>query len=184
MKVLVIPEDPTNNGYILKPLVKRILEFVGKRNASVVLLANPHVQGYPMVKAHLIEIAERYCFMDLLLFLPDGDCKDRKNELALLERNASECGAKLIACAAVEEVETWLLAGHVDKLPVSWQLVRQECSVKETYFEPFLRRYGDEGAGGGRERLMRETLHNYDGLLARCPELRELQDRIRAALDQ
>jgi hypothetical protein len=29
---------------------------------------------------------------------------------------------------------------------------------------------------------MRETLRNYDGLLARCPELKVLQDRIRDTL--
>jgi hypothetical protein len=139
-----------------------------------------------MVKAHLIEIATRYRFMDLLLFLPDADCRDRTNELNVLEQNASKCGAKLLACAAVEEVEAWLLAGHLEKLPVGvgWQMVRQDCSVKENYFEPFLSQYGDEGAGGGRERLMRETLGNYDGLLARCPELRVLQDRVRDALDR
>ena len=182
MKVLIIPEDPTNNGYILKPLVKCILEAVGRPNAFVMVLTNPRVQGYPMVKAHLIEIATRYRFMDLLLFLPDGDCQDRTNELNVLEQNASRCGAKLLACAAVEEVEAWLLAGHSDKLPVGWQAIRQDCSVKENYFEPFLREYGDDGAGGGREWLMRETLRNYDGLLARCPELQRLQDRIREAL--
>jgi hypothetical protein len=33
-KVLVIPEDPTNNGYILKPLVEAILADAGKPGAS------------------------------------------------------------------------------------------------------------------------------------------------------
>jgi hypothetical protein len=42
--------------------------------------------------------------MDLLLFLPDGDCKNRTNELNVLEQEAANCGAKLLACAAVEDV--------------------------------------------------------------------------------
>ncbi|MDR1010262.1 MAG: hypothetical protein LBM04_03870 [Opitutaceae bacterium] len=36
-KVLVIPEDPTNDGCILKPLVEAILADAGKRQASYVI---------------------------------------------------------------------------------------------------------------------------------------------------
>ena len=182
MKVLVIPEDPTYNGYILKPLVERMLEEVGKPNASVQVLTNPRAQGYPMVKALMPDIAERYKHMDLLLFIPDQDCEDKAAELFGLERIATDNGAKLLACAAVQEVEAWLLAGHVDRLPRSWSIIREECSLKEVYFQPFLDAHGDKSAGGGRERLMRETLRHYDGLLMRCPELRELQERIRTVI--
>ena len=45
-KVLVIPEDPTHNGYLLKPLVERILGDTGKPNAKVTVLTNPRFQGY------------------------------------------------------------------------------------------------------------------------------------------
>ena len=34
-RVLVIPEDPTWNGYILKPLTKALLNDAGKPNAKV-----------------------------------------------------------------------------------------------------------------------------------------------------
>jgi hypothetical protein len=33
--VLVVPEDPLNNGYILRPLVTRMLAECGKGNAKV-----------------------------------------------------------------------------------------------------------------------------------------------------
>lgn len=33
--VLIIPEDPTNNGYILKPLIKKMMRECGKQNAQV-----------------------------------------------------------------------------------------------------------------------------------------------------
>jgi hypothetical protein len=99
-----------------------------------------------------------------------------------LEKVAEGRGAKLLTCAAVQELEAWLLAGHVAKLPVPWSIVRQECSLKEAYFEPFMRDYGDNGVGGGCKQLMRETLRNYSGLLERCPELKELQDRISIAV--
>ena len=45
-KVLVIPEDPTHNGYILKPLVESILTDAGKPNARVTVLTNSRLQGY------------------------------------------------------------------------------------------------------------------------------------------
>ena len=184
MKVLVIPEDPTNNGYILKPLVKRLLQAAGKPNAFVQVLTSPRAQGYPMVKAHLPEIAERYRHMDLILFLPDQDCQDRTEELQRMEQIVARQGAKMFACAAVQEVEAWLLAGHLEKLPDGWQTVRQECSLKERYFEPFLERYGDNSAGSGRERLMRETLRQFDGLLAHCPELAVLLERIQTTITE
>ncbi len=179
MKVLVIPEDPTYNGYILKPLVERLLRSAGKPNAKVNILTNPSAKGYEMIKAELPDILERYRHMDLLLFLPDRDCKDKADEFQTLDQNAKTAGVKFIACAAVEEVEAWLLAGHTDNLLENWQTIRTDCDLKERYFEPFLAEYGDGGVGNGRPRLMRETLHNFDGLLTRCPELKELQGRIR-----
>ena len=33
VQVLVIPEDPTNNGYILKPVVQMVLAEAGKPSA-------------------------------------------------------------------------------------------------------------------------------------------------------
>ena len=44
-RVLVIPEEPTNNGYILKPLVERMLAETGKPNARVVDPHQPRLQG-------------------------------------------------------------------------------------------------------------------------------------------
>ena len=45
LRVLVIPEDPTHNGYILKPIAEMILADVGKPNAKVELLTNPRLTG-------------------------------------------------------------------------------------------------------------------------------------------
>lgn len=183
MKVLVIPEDPTYNGYILKPLIERLLRSIGKPQAQAVVLTNPYAQGYDMIKPRLPAIYERYHHFDLLLFLPDDDCRDRTAELQNIEQAAEEAGVPLVACAAVPEVEAWLLAGHIDKLPDNWQTVRADCDLKERYFEPFLQQYGNRSVGGGRQQLMRDALRHFDGLLARCPELRTLQQRIQAVLE-
>jgi hypothetical protein len=94
----------------------------------------------------------------------------------------AELGPKLLCCAAVEEVEAWLLAGHLDKLDRPWPAVRADVSVKENVFAPVLKRHGNRRPGGGREELMQQTLTNLRGLLERCPEIERLQKRICEAL--
>ena len=74
-----------------------------------------------MIKALLPDIFERYRHLDLLLFLPDQDCRDRAAEFANLEEQAAAAGAKLITCAAVQEVEAWLLADITTSCPKAGQ---------------------------------------------------------------
>ena len=185
-RVLVIPEDPTQNGYILKPLVEAMLDNCGKPRAKVTILSNPRVQGYEDAKQALEKsIFEAYTHMHLLLFLPDADGNDRAKEFGILESTAATAGVKLLCCAAVQEVEVWLLAGHLRKIGTSIADVRSDVSVKENLFEPFLEEHGDaRRPGGGRDLLMAETLKKYRGLIQRCPELKELEDRIRPILAQ
>jgi len=182
-RVLVIPEDPTLNGYILNPLVSRLAAACGKDNAEVRILTNPKVSGFEHACGRMPQIVEQWKHFDLLLFLPDADGKDRSAIFARLEREAADQGACLICCAAIQEIEVWLLAGHVTKLGRSWSKIREDASVKESVFAPFLCTHGDaRRPGGGRDLLMKETLANYQGLLQRCPELAELQTRIGEAL--
>jgi len=182
--VLVVPEDPTHNGYILQPLVERILRECGKPNARVTVLSNPRAKGYEHAKSLIEEgLLDRYAHMHLILFLPDGDGKDRSAALEALEAQAAQAGRRLLCQCAVEEVEVWLLAGHLEKFDRSWQEVRSDPNVKETVFQPFLARHGDmRRAGGGRDLLMQQTVNSYSGLLSRFPELKGLQDRICAAV--
>jgi hypothetical protein len=89
----------------------------------------------------------------------------------------------LVCVAALQEVETWLLAGHSDKLNRRWAEVRSDVSVKENIFSPFPEQYGDvRRYGAGRDLLMNEALIHYNRILQLCPELEELQDRIAALL--
>lgn len=175
-------EDPTNNGYIMKPLIKKVLKSVGKRNANVEMITNPRASGHNQAKRILREgIIPTFSSVDLILFLPDSDGKDRSGEFDDLCGVAKKHGANLICCAAVTEVEAWLLAGHVDRLDDSWKNVRNHPMLKETHFVPFLKKYGKgKGTGGGRSALMDATLKNYRGLKSRCPEIQELEDQIRA----
>jgi hypothetical protein len=119
--------------------------------------------------------------MNLLLFLVDADGRDRRDEFQRLEEEATAKGVRLLCCAAEQEVEVWLLAGHRQRLDLGWQEVRAEVSLKERIFAPFLVMHGARRrAGGGRDLLMKETLGNYGALLQLCPELAELERRLRA----
>jgi hypothetical protein len=180
-RVLIIPEDPTYNGYILKPLVERMLGEAGRPQATVRLLTNPKLGGIEQAKEAIrSRLAVAYGHFDLWLFLPDAD---RASSLEELEQQVSAQGAPLLCCAARPEVEAWLLAGHRDKLRRGWKEIIGHPRLKEDVFEPFLARHGDpRRAGGGRDLLMEETLRNYRGLLELCPELKELEVRLRQRL--
>ena len=99
-KVLVIPEDPTNNGYILKPLIEAILADIGKPRAKVTVLTTPHVRGYDSaVKAIREELYVRYGFFDLWLFIPDAD-RATSGAMKELENEIAKLGVPLICCIA------------------------------------------------------------------------------------
>jgi len=186
--VLVVPEDPTYNGHLLRPLCKRLLREAGRPNANIVVLAEPRVQGFSNAKRLLEDqIPRNWWHFELILFIPDADglAENRKDEFKRLEKLAEQRTrpVKLICCAAEQELETWLLSGHPEnlkRLGWRWSEIRSEISVKERFFQPFLDQYGDPTSPSqGREHLMKQALGNYDGMKQRCPELQELETRIR-----
>ena len=180
--VLVISEDSTKDQHILGPLASRLLRECGKPNANVLVWANLKIRGFEHVRNYLPAIIRRYGYYDLFLFLPDAD-GNQTGRAVLFANLETTHSPKLICCAAVEEVEAWLLAGHIDKLHRAWAEVRADTSVKENVFNPFLETHGNpDSPGGGREELMQQTLTNLRGLLEHCPELERLQQRICEAL--
>ncbi|MGA3370355.1 MAG: hypothetical protein ABSC48_01195 [Terracidiphilus sp.] len=192
LNVLVVPENPTYNGAILQPLCERMLRECGKTQARIEVMANPRTNGYEHAKSLFPgTILDLYSHKHLVLFLPDSDGKDRGAEFARLEAEFEQEAAaiakpiRLVCCAAVPEVEAWLLAGHEDKWEPDWQwgTMRADRSIKENYFYPLLEKHGrDESRypDEGRKQLMAAALRNYAGIKQRCPELQELEDRVRA----
>ncbi|MCK6445270.1 MAG: hypothetical protein L6Q99_02665 [Planctomycetes bacterium] len=164
--------------------METMLDTLGKPHAKVDVLSSPRISGYSNAKQLLVDrLLEQYCDREVILFLPDSDLRDRTAEFSRLGEEARRHGAKLICCAAVPEVEAWLLAGHVDKLSFAWSDLRAHPTLKQSIFEPFLAQYGDpRRPGGGRDLLMRETLRNYAGLVARCAELGHLESEIQGLL--
>jgi len=183
LKVLVIPEDPTHNGAILKPVVERVLAEAGRPRAEVKVLTDPKLGGITDAKRAIRdELPDRYRHVPLWLFLPDGD---RAGDLTGLEMEMRERGVQLLCCAAQPEVEAWLLAGHRDRLGLAWSKIRIHPRLKEEVFEPFLSRFGNPRVPDeGRGLLVRQTLANYEGLASVCPELKDLENRIRDALSR
>jgi hypothetical protein len=154
-------------------------------------MANPRTNGYEHAKSLFPDaILDLYSHKHLVLFLPDSDGKDRSAEFAQMEADFEQQAIliarpiRLICCAAVPEVEAWILAGHQDKWEPNWRwgTMQADRSIKENYFSPFLQTHGQDQSrypDGGRKQLMLEALRNFAGIKQRCPELQTLENRIR-----
>lgn len=180
LNVLVIPEDPTHNGYILKPLVQALLESAGRPRANVTVLTNPWLGGYDQaVKAVRETLIHRYGHWDLWLFMPDAD---RASPAAMqdLETTLAAQDVRLLCCPAEPEVEIYACVAYQADLQGEWAQIRQHRRFKETHFDPLLALHGDRRRpGGGRDRMITQSLRNLPLLLQRCPELQRLHERLR-----
>lgn len=181
-KVLVVPEDPTLNGHILRPFVKRVLDEAKFPAREVHVLEAPRTRGFQHAIQTITDDAfiERYKkFYSLWLFVPDGDLA---NDQAMrdLETRLSERGVTLVCQAAVPELEAWLLAGSDVRFSEAWGDMRSARDFKERYAEPFIRSHGNPKAAGlGRGRLAVAALGNWNRVTTRCPELGQLVERLR-----
>ncbi len=187
LRVLVIPEDPTNDQHVLKPICEKLFEELGRR-ARIEILKDPHLRGVTeaLDPAQVRAIVDENEMIDLFLLLVDRDGRGPSPRLGNTNQaraREQDHPGRLIACLAVEEVEVWLLALHRDTLEARWPEVRSHEDSKEAYFDPLMARRGWTGeVGGGRKRAMRELGARWRGLLEVCDELRELRDRLGAWL--
>jgi hypothetical protein len=179
VKVLIIPENPTLDAHILKPIVEKLFEELG-RKARIEVLQDPHLEGIDqaldpeMVK----RIVDENPMVDLFLLMVDRDCNSFQNEAKLAAREQEHPG-RLLGCVAIEEAEVWMLALHRESLGERWSGVRSECHPKERYAEPFLQEQGWlSQVGKGRKRAMRGLSAQWKSLLSLCPELATLHSRL------
>lgn len=184
-RVLVIPEDPLQNGYILKPLVQAIVGDAGRSAAKIKLLTNPRVRGYVQaVGAIRNELPEAYGYMDLWLFFPDADRAVTK-VMKSLETQVFANGITLFCCAPQPELEIYACAAFHDEVPATWKEVRTHPRLKEEIFEPLLQKHGDpRRADQGRGLMVRRSLENLPHLFRLCPELKHLRNRIATHLQK
>lgn len=189
--VLVIPEDPLQNGHILRPLVRAVLRDVGRPNAKVNLLTQPRVRGYDQaVRTIRTELHAGYSFMDLWLFFPDAD-RAGPHAMRALETHVGANGVTLFCCAARPELEIYACAGFRDDIREPWEKIRCHPRLKEEVFDALLERHGSllkrhglRQPGAGRGLMINESLKNLPLLFDLCPELRRLRDRIAAHLQE
>ena len=83
MKVLVIPEDPELDQYILKPVVEKIFADFGK-SPRVAVLSNPRLRGVAeaLDATILADIVAKYPMNNLYLVLVDRDGERARSAVA------------------------------------------------------------------------------------------------------
>ena len=183
-KVLVIPEDPKWNGYILRPLATKLMESAGKPKARIEVLSKPRLRGYAhALRAIREELPDSHGFFNLWLFFPDAD-RAGPDAMTRLEADLQDRGIPLLCCPAQPEVEIYACVGFRDDLPGGWEAARTHAQMKEDVFAPLLQIHGNRReAGGGRKTMTTRSLQNLQRLFQLCPETQRLRDRIAAHLE-
>lgn len=177
MKVLIIPEDQTLDGFIAKPVIEAIFNDLDI-NATVDVLPEPRLRGAgdALDPNTLQFIIESNPMIDRFILVVDKDC-DRNGHVAKASDREQEHD-RLLICIAVQEIEVWMLALYKDRLDARWPQVREHCDPKERWAEPLLNQLGKSGPGNGRKKAMRALKGNLTSLLSLCNELQELRDKI------
>ena len=185
LRVLVIPEDPTNNGYILKPLVQMVMAEVGRPRARISVLGKPRVRGYDhAMRVVRNDLALRYGFMDLWLFFPDAD-RAGAEAMRELEDHLLRQRVTLFCSPSVPEVEIHACVGYRAELGDSWETIRSNPRLKEEVFDPLRKAHGDpRQPGGGRRKMTESSMARRRHFFRLCPEIARLRDRIAAHLDR
>jgi len=187
--VLILPEDPVKDGYVLRPIIKAMMREVARPQARVDVCDDPRFHGtsqalnWQFIQQALSRNAGIY-HLYLLCVDRDGEA-NRQAKLDSIETRARPymgLNRAFLAENAWQEIEVWLLAGH--KLPRrwAWKTIRDEPHPKERYYLPFAESRGVlDLPGEGRDKLAREAASHYDRIRGRCKEdIQRLESRIRA----
>ncbi len=171
MRVLLIPEDFRNDQHILKPIFKRLFSDLGRPSLRVEICLDPLLGGVgeALKSERLKEIVQQYPTINIFILCidRDGDVGRRKR----LDQIETEFGDAFFAENAWEEIETWVLAGLNLPAGWSWQEVRKEVHVKETYFESLAAERGlADAPGGGRKELGKQAARQIGEIRRKCTE--------------
>jgi hypothetical protein len=188
MRVLIIPEDVKKDQYILKPIIRAMLQALGRSHVKLWVCQDPRLRGISQATnwSYLEPIITRYQGMyDVLLLCLDRDGEaGRRAVLNHLEQQAQTvlmAHRVFLAEHAWQEIEVWVLAGHPLPAGWNWQDIRNERDPKEHYYRPFAEQRGVWGKlGQGRKTLAEQATRNYARIRQRCPEdIGVLEERIK-----
>jgi hypothetical protein len=178
-KVLIIPEDFTKDEHVLKPVVEKIMADVGKQNATVLVCRDPNFGGLgeALKKERLRkDVIARYPMVDLFVLLVDRDGEAGRETTAAnieteLTGELTPRNARFVAELARQEVEVFAIAGHDLPDGWSWQEIRADADVKNTFFQALVKAKGVENhPHDGRKKLMADGIQNWTRIKSRCPE--------------
>jgi hypothetical protein len=120
--------------------------------------------------------------MDLWIFMPDAD-RAAAAAMTALEDELRQRGVTLLCCPAEPEVEVYAAAPFRQEIGIGWAAARKHRQFKEVVFAPLLAAHGDpRRPAGGRDLMIDEALKNLPQLMALCPELSTLRQRIATVL--
>jgi hypothetical protein len=181
VKVLVIPEDQTQDGFIAKPILEALLADLSIPG-RVDVLPEPRLRGAgdALDPEVVRSIVDDNPMIDIFVLIVDRDC-DRQGHVAKAAAREREHPSKLLACVAVQELEVWMLALHKDRLGSRWQEIRSHCDPKEEWAEPLLRQLGTAGPGAGRKKAMQALKGQLQTLLSLCDEIVVLKEKLAAS---
>jgi hypothetical protein len=188
MNILIIPEDFRKDQYILQPIIKSLIDTMGRRRVRVEVCKNPLLGGISqaMNLERLSEIIEQYPMVDIFLLCVDRDGDEhRRTALDNIERQMERKLNRnqfFLSENAWQELEVWVLAGHDLERGWRWQEIRTERDPKEQYFYPLARlRRLENTPGEGRKVLSEEAARRIDRIIHLCPEdVENLLQRIMA----
>lgn len=175
MKVLVVCEDHIHDQYVVKPIIERLFEHLGRK--AQVSVHTERLRGIEELLREIAAIAQDNRSVGLIVVAVDRDC-DRSHKIADRLAFCETRDPRIIAIAAEEEIEIRMLALHPNWRADDWQAMRRDCDVKDNYALAFLAELGDTGPGQGRKAAMRNLGQQWSRLLQLCPELRRLGERI------
>jgi hypothetical protein len=164
-----------------------MFDHLGKGYAKIDI-HSPEVRGLESVKAAdtIRQIISDFPEVDLFILCVDRDGDPHRREaLDDLERKIGKIldpPRLFLAEHAWQEVEVWALAGINWRLKPkwTWDAIRGERDSKEVYFEPIAKhRLLFELPGQGRKEFGLEAARNYGKVRQNCPEIRDLEERIR-----
>ena len=188
MDVMIVPEDPRLDQYLLKPIVECLFQDLDV-SANIRVLQEPRMRGVSQALDPDIiqnDVVDLYPMVDLFLVIVDRDC-DRESNEARAQTLQERSDVDLLVCLAQEEVEAWMLYLHREELHehlgVGFSDVRDSCDPKDEFADPLLQSMEwTTKVGRGRKRAMRELGESWQGLVQVCDELSAFRRRIESVI--